>query len=1049
MQAYLPFLVSLLAAGPADRVDFLFQVKPILAEHCYACHGPDEQSRKAGLRLDLPAGLRAPLDSGADLLVPGKADESELFLRISSTDEARVMPPPSAKNPLSAEQIAIVGRWIDQGALLPQKAHWAFNSLGQVPLPAPPLPAASSSTQQNPIDAFVDARLRALGLERRPRASAAVLGRRLAIDLTGLPLAPDALECFERDFSAEAFDRLVDRLLCAPAYGERMAVEWLDLARYADTYGYQADVDRDMSAWRDWVVSAFNAGMPFDQFLTWQIAGDLLPNPTREQYLATAFNRLHRQTNEGGSIEEEFRTEYVADRVHTFGTAFLGLSLECARCHDHKFDPITQREYYQLFAFFNNIDESGLYSHFTRATPTPALLLYDEAARAVHEELRQRIEAQEQVLAREEARALSRFDAWLASGGAPSPPLPVASYAFDAIEQNKSPNSVDAAKPALLIDDPLLVEGRFAQALQFSGDNSAQCAGVGVFRRTDPFSYSLWVKPAGVQERAVVLHRSRAWTDSGSRGYELLLERGIPSFALIHFYPGNALHARGKQALEPGRFSHLAVTYDGSSRAAGLRLYLNGQPLELEVVRDNLTRDIRHRKEWGDDTGGVELTLAGRFRDSGFKGGAIDELMVFDRCLSAVEVRFLAAGGAPVQTPDSREELFRHFVQCVDEPSAQARALLRQLREQEDDLVGRAAEIMIMKELPARRPTYVLKRGQYNMPLDPVQPGTPAAILEFPPGFSPNRLGLAQWLTDRRNPLVARVVVNRLWKMHFGRGLVATPEDFGSQGQLPTHPELLDWLAGWFIDQGWDLKALHRLIVGSATYQQSSAAPAEAYAADPDNRWLSRGPRHRLSAEQLRDSALAVSGLLSPRMGGPSVKPYQPRGLWEESGTGKTYVQDHGEALYRRSLYTFWRRTAPPPTMVMFDATPREVCSAKRETTATPLQALVLLNDPQYLEAARVLAERLVRAEPSVPQARIERAFRLVIGRAARPEELNILRELYASQLAQLAAAPEAAGKLASVGEYPRDAALSAAEVAATAIVVSTCMNHDEFVMKR
>ena len=1034
--------LCLVLQAPAEPVDFLFDVRPILSEHCYTCHGPDDKARKADLRLDRPAALQAPLPSGESLITPGQPEESELLRRIVSTDEAEVMPPPSTKNPLSAGQIDILRRWISEGAHLPEKTHWAFNKISGPPLPA------ESVTASNPIDRFVNARMARAGLTPVGSARRETVLRRLTLDLTGLPPTPSEIAEFVNDPSPDAYDRQVERLLASPRRGERLANDWLDLARYADTYGYQSDVDRDMSPYRDWVIRAFNQNLPYDQFITWQIAGDLLPRPTRDQYLATAFNRLHRQTNEGGSIEEEFRNEYVADRVHTFGTAFLGLTLECSRCHDHKYDPIRQADYYRLAAFFNNIDESGLYSHFTRATPTPTLLLYPDGAESRHAELldqRDRLESRLQELQKEAFnKKLGLFP-----GSPVMVPVPEESDRFPFDETNPAANIREEKRPAHLIDGPSVVAGRIGQALRFDGDNSVQLKGVGAFRRTDPFSFSLWLKPAEQQERAVILHRSRAWSDSGSRGYEVVLDRGRVSFALIHFYPGNALQIRSHVELPVGEWSHLVATYDGSSRAGGMTLYRNGEKLDVEIIRDNLYRDILHRGEWGDDTGGVELTLAGRFRDSGFRQGEIDDLRVFPRELTALEARRLADPGDNNQVAASASEWAAHQV-ARSEPSVAAAATeLGQVRQAENDLVGGIREIMVMKELPWRRKTWVLRRGVYDQRGDEVEPGTPEGILPLPAEFPQNRLGLARWLVSPQNPLTARVLVNRIWRLHFGRGIVPTQEDFGNQGQLPSHPELLDWLANWLLQNDWDLQGLQRLIVTSSAYQRSSVAPAELLAADPENKWLARGPRHRLAAEQIRDSALAAAGLLSGRVGGTSARPYQPAGLWEEAGTGKSYTPDKGEGLYRRSLYTFWRRTAPPPTMLTFDATSREVCTAKRESTATPLQSLVLLNDPQYVEAARVLAERIIANHPTDTTAQVEAVVLTVLGRSPTPRERQILEDLYARQRSWFQDHPDEAARLLTVGEKPRQETQPADATAALAVVTATCLNHDEFVMKR
>jgi len=1096
-------------AGVADRVDFNSQVRPLLSDRCFKCHGPDEQARKKKLRLDLREGLFKELEDGWAVVKPNHPEKSEMVRRIFATDEDDLMPPPKSKLKLSDAEKELLKRWITEGAEF--KSHWSFIPVQPI---TPPTPRDAAAVK-NPIDAFVLARLDSEGLKPSPEATRETLLRRIALDLTGLPPTLAELDAFLADTAPDAYERAVERYLGSPAYGERMAMDWLDLARYADTYGYQADVERDMFPWRDWVIRAFSDNLPYDQFLSWQLAGDLLPNPTRDQRLATAFNRLHRQTNEGGSVEEEFRAEYCADRVDTVGTAMLGLTFGCARCHDHKYDPIKMRDYYSFVAFFNNIDESGLYSHFTRATPTPTLLLWPQENQAERARLQLQLAAAEERLKEVAASADVAFRSWLKADGRVRAPHPVASFAFDIVTNNATPDGVNATNVARLADGPKQVPGapisgsaRSAEigvpgatnfALQFSGDNELVCKGVGDFKRTDSFSFSLWLKPTEPQDRAVILHHSRAWTDSGSRGYELVLEKERPFFGLIHFWPGNALGVRAKAALAMNDWSHVTVTYDGSSRAAGVRLYVNGARVETETVRDHLYKDIAHRKEWGDaDVGNIPLTLAGRFRDSGFKNGLIDDFRVFDVCLTEPEVKLIVNGEegkdepltlalspsdgergqqlAGRDTSETRKQslsldfqkrrratlplpegegrgegkaLLDCFIARQHQPSRAALAELKQLRERENDLVNDVPEIMTMREMPQPRPTFLLKRGAYDAPGEQVHAGTPPGILPFAADQPRNRLGLAGWMVDRKNPLTARVAVNRIWRMHFGRGIVATQEDFGSQGRLPTHPELLDWLAGWFMDNGWDVKKLHQLIVTSATYRQSSQASRELMERDPDNLLLARGPKRRLLGEQIRDGALAASGLLIRALGGPSVKPYQPAGLWEQSGTGKTYTQDHGDKLYRRSLYTFWRRTAPPPSMLTFDAVTREVCTAKREVTTTPLQALVLLNDVQFVEAARVLGERLVREFPNDPDARIRAAFRTLAGRSPDAREVAVLRRLFDEQQVFYAKETDAAQKLLATGESKWDERLPRADFAATTMLVSAVMNFDEFVVQR
>jgi len=1037
--------IHAMRGAEAAKVDFNFQIRPLLSDRCFKCHGPDEKARKKKLRLDQHEGMFRELDENFAVVRPGNPSQSDLIRRIFATDPEEMMPPPDSELKLSAAEKDLLRRWVAQGAEF--KPHWSLIPVGNVTPPRP----RKKNWVRNPIDAFVLERLEAGKLSPAPEASREVQLRRLALDLTGLPPTVEELDSFLADKSKNAYERAAEHYLNSPAYGERMALDWLDLARYADTYGYQADVERDVSPWRDWVIRAFNTNLSYDQFLLWQIAGDLLPNPTRDQRLATAFNRLHRQTNEGGSIEEEFRAEYVSDRVNTFGTAMLGFTLGCARCHDHKYDPIKQREYYALTAFFNNIDESGLYPHFTHATPTPTLLLWPEAKEKQHADLKLAIAQAEEKLEKISNDARQPFQAWLAGGGKVSAPKPVARFAFDFVTNNTTPDLV-SSNSARLEDGPLLVPVASGEtpgttnqnfAVQFSGDNQVVCNGVGHFSRTDPFSFSLRLKPMEPQDRAVILHHSRAWTDSGSRGYELVLDHGRPFFGLIHFWPGNAIAVRAKEALATNEWAQIVVTYDGSSRAAGIKLYRNGARLETEVVRDHLYKDIAHRSQWGDgEVGGIRLTLGARFRDNGFKNGLIDDLQVFSTCLTPPEVQTLAKTNEPAATLD-------YFLIRNYEPFQTASAEVKKLRAEENALINDVPEIMAMEEMMPPRQTFVLKRGAYDAHGDPVERTTPASLPPLPSDAPHNRLGLGRWLIDRKNPLTARVAVNRIWKMHFGRGIVATPDDFGSQGKLPTHPELLDWLAGWFMDNGWDVKALHKLIVSSATYRQSAQTSRAIVERDPDDALLSRWPEHRLLAEQIRDSALAASGLLNRAIGGPSVKPYQPAGLWEAAGTGGKYPQDTGDKLYRRSLYTFLKRTVPPPAMLTFDATSHEVCTAKRETTTTPLQALVLLNDPQFVEAARVLGERLLKKFPADAAARNREAFRKLTGRRPDETEMKILNQLFAEQKSLFTTDNKSASKLLATGESKWDQTLPRADFAAMTTLVSAIMNYDEFVVER
>ena len=1015
----LAVITALASVGPSGDeearapVDFTREVRPVLSDRCFPCHGPDAGAREGGFRLDVREEALADL-GGYAAIVPGDPEESELVFRVQGDADQR-MPPPDSNLALTTEEIEMLTRWIAEGA--PYARHWSF----EPPLRSRPPAvdgAEAASWWRDPLDRFVLARLQEVGLGPAPEADRATWLRRASLDLTGLPPTTDELDAFLSDASEEAFERAADRLLASPAYGEHLASGWLELARYADTYGYQSDVARDVWPWRDWVIDAFNSNLPYDDFATWQLAGDLLPEATREQRLATTFNRLHRQTNEGGSTEEEYRVEYVSDRVNTFGMAFLGLTLECARCHDHKFDPIEQRDYYGLSAYFDDIDESGLYSHFTDGTPTPAMLL------TTPEEEERLSELQVSI-----ARAELRLQALKPNQGALAGC--VGSFSFDTPTTGAIANRADPDKPGTTYDEPASVPGRRGLAIELSGENNASFPGVGAFRRWDPFSFSLWVRQDTRADRAVVLHRSRAWTDAASCGYQLLLEDGRPSFSLIHFWPGDALRVRALAPLEVQRWTHLAVTYDGSSRADGVTLYIDGVTAAIDVVRDGLTKDIV-------SGGDLVLTLGQRFRDRGFAGGHIDQLDVFERRLSDDEVALLYAGADPTRTAS---------IDTGDGWWAK-REELRALRRERAELVDGAREIMTMSALTEPRAAYVLRRGSYTARGEVVEPHVPAALGGGALASQrPDRLGLANWLTASDHPLFARVAVNRMWQLLWGRGLVETAEDFGSQGTLPSHPQLLDQLAREFADGGYDVKGLLRRLVLSATYRQSSRATAAAQALDPDNRLLSHAPSRRLSAEALRDAVLAASGLLVGKVGGPSVKPYQPPGLWKEK-SGAQYEADQGEGLWRRSLYTFWKRTSPPPSMIIFDAGKREVCSARRGATNTPLQALVLWNDPQRIEAARVLAERVLRGELD-DEGSVREAFLLLTARVPRAEESTVLLELLASERAAFRADPEAAEALLAIGSAPRDEDLEPTEVAALALVATTLFSYDAVVTLR
>jgi mono/diheme cytochrome c family protein len=1067
------------AAAPARAVDFNRDIRPILSDNCFQCHGPDEKARKARLRLDVKEGAFAPRQDGPPVIVPGRSAASELVRRITAPDPDDVMPPPESNRQLTPRQIELLTRWVEQGARWDQ--HWAFVAPARPALP----PVKNRRWPRNGIDYFVLARLEKERLPPAPEADRERLIRRVSLDLTGLPPTPAEVDAFVRDRAPDAYEKVVDRLLASPRFGERLASEWLDLARYADTHGYQMDRYRPMWPYRDWVIRAFNGNLPFDQFVTWQLAGDLLPDATKDQRLATAFNRLHMQNEEGGIVEEEFRVAYVVDRVNTFGTAFLGLTLDCSRCHDHKFDPLTMRDFYSLFAFFQNIDESGQTVYFGEVMPVPTLLLSTAAQDATLAELKRRITVKEREVAALREQARGAFERWLGvvdrAGLAKKAAGLVGAFSFDEVVSNKVANAAEAAKPGKVQDSFQLVPGRGGQAALLDGENGFTFPGLGAFTRADPFTLALWLATPTNAPRLVVAHKSRAWMDAGSRGYEIVLEDGHVAVGLHHMWPGNALKVRTRAALPTNEWTHVAFTYDGSSRAAGVNVYVNGRAAAVKVIRDGLWKDFTY------GGGEPDLAIGHRFRDNGFKGGRVDEFQVFNRALTPLEVAHLAGRGdftealtVPVAalTAAQRDALFDWFLATVHEPAQKLAAELHALRAGQSRFIEPIPEAMVMEEMPQPKPAFLLKRGAYDAPGERVAADTPRALPPFPAGAPRNRLGLARWLLDPGHPLLARVTVNRAWQMMFGHGLVTTSDNFGSQGAPPTHPELLDWLAREFVEPGtavevlnrstvgsegaaavqrfndstprpWDLKRLLKLIALSATYRQSSVAAPDLLARDPPNALLARGPARRLSAEMLRDQALAVSGLLVEKLGGPSVKPYQPPGLWEIAMGNPKYDQGQGDDLRRRSLYTFWKRTVPHPVMVTFDAADRSNCAAQRQSTSTPLQALALLNDVQIVEAARHVSQRMLTEGGQTLDDQVAWAFRLVTGRRPAAREAAVLKQLFTEQRGLFAADPPAAAKLLAVGEAKNVEGLDRVDLAAGAALALALLNHDEAVLRR
>ncbi|QHV95559.1 DUF1553 domain-containing protein [Spirosoma endbachense] len=1104
-----------------EKVDYNLHVKPILSDRCFACHGPDKAKQQAGLRLDTPEGAYEALaKSGHTAIVPGNLAESELVRRIISTDPEEMMPTPKSNLSLNAEEKAMLLRWVEQGA--EYKKHWS--------LIAPTMPEIPKVKDEkwvkNEIDRFVLAKQEGQKAGHAPEADKTTLLRRVSLDLTGLPPTAAEVDAFLADNSPNAYEKVVNRLLNNPHYGERQAVEWLDVARYADTHGYQDDGLRTVWPYRDWIIRAYNRNLSFDRFITWQLAGDLLPNPNRDQLIATAFNRNHQQSQEGGIVDEEYRVEYVADRANTFGKAMLGLTVECARCHDHKYDPISQKDYYSLFAFFNSNNERGQIPYNGEAAPTVTLTKPETDAKLKF--IREKLTPLEQKLNPNRPDYQQRFGQWLASApqhvGSSTDSGLIAHYTFDEADRtdisayvkaenekkkledakrkkeevkkaqttkpdSKKPEKKEAPKrktkeelwkdprnafvntvndtlPARLGGDPdkvpYAVPGRFGKARFLPGDSFIELPwGFGAFEQNQPFTVSSWFNLAKPQTALTLMGRTTGPMD-GQRGYQLdLLADGRLKLTFNHVWPANAIDIESVDKVPVHQWFQVAFTYNGMGRASGLTLYLNGKAVRTKVVADNLIHSMvygKDRTHWAQHT-----FYVGRMHDYFYKDFAVDELRIYDRCLAPIEMPKLAgqpdaltaALRTPVtnRSPVQRTGLYTYYVTTQDSVYRDEYAKAMKLRGEQLMLYTNSDQVMVMQERSVPRETHLLKRGAYDAPGEVVTPAVLHSLNPIPEEWPKNRLGLAKWLLMPENPLFGRVMANRFWQQYFGQGLAKNSDDFGNQGALPTHPELLDYLAVKFRESGWNVKAMHKLIVMSATYRQSSSVSEKAREADPDNVFLTRGPSYRMSAEQVRDNALAASGLLNQRIGGPSVHPYQPAGIWEALATRNAvkYVQNHNDSLYRRSMYTIWKRSSPPPMMLNFDAAERHTCIVKRQKTSTPLQALVTLNDPQFVEAARVLAQKKLgegkKEEPE--KGVIESVFKAVISRPARVEELNLMKQLYAEELADFRKNPKRATELLAVGEYPVDKTLNPAELAAWTVVTSTIMNFDEAIIKR
>ena len=1070
-------------SGPTEKpVDFDRDVRPILSDNCFACHGPEEDGRQGNLRLDTKEGVFANRD-GYQIIVPGNSADSRLYKRIRA--KQRSMPPASFGRTLTPKQIELIRLWIDQGAKW--ESHWSFE-----PPKRPAIPEVKDKTwSKNAIDNFILAHLETEGLKPSPEADKATLLRRVSLDLTGLPPTPAEVDSFIADHSPDAYEKRVDQLLKSPHYGERMAMQWLDLARYSDTHGYHIDSLREMWPWRDWVINAYNRNMPFNEFTIEQLAGDLLPNATVDQKIASGFNRNNEINFEGGAIPEEYHVEYVVDRASTTATTWLGLTMGCARCHDHKYDPIKQKDFYRFFAFFNTVPERGLDGYEGNADPVLQLPTPEQKRQL--DELNQQIAGVFAAMPEKDMLALR--NEWQKTRLATLPEPPSNGLATHYAFNGDLSDALSKHDGKLVRGEIVYEDGPTGKAAEFSGEAEANFGQAGDFDAREPFALAVWVNLYGLK-RGEFLQKKDASENWG--GYTLGLDdvaytgrhqrnlRVVARFAAR--WPDSAIEVRTKDRVPMDGPHHVLVNYDGSGKGSGLKIYVDGKLWETETTKDTLSGTFRSSAS----------LQVGNKNTGGLFQGELDDLRIYTRTLNDSEAENLAVhfparvllteiAGVPAKEisslqPDKPPEeadigeppkaeakekkqqrldnehqtrLTEYFLKHdAPEKYKQLYAQLGELRQKRGKLEKSITTTMVMAEMSKPRDTFILGRGQYDNKGEKVTAGVPAFLPPMSRDMPPNRLGLAKWILDPSNPLTTRVAVNQYWQQYFGVGIVKTAEDFGSQGELPSHPELLDWLATEFVRSGWDIKAMQRLIVTSATYRQSSIASRELIERDPENRLLARGPRFRLPAELVRDNALAVSGLLNDKIGGPSVYPYQPKGLWEEMAfgegySGQSYTPSPGADLYRRGMYTVWKRTVPPPSLTLFDAPDREKCTARRAVTNTPLQALDLLNDPTYVEASRALAERTLHNGGKSDQARIDFAFKLATARTPDPQERTVLLDSLKEFRSAYSQDDANARKLLSVGDSKVDSSVPPRELAAWTTVSSMILNLDETITKQ
>jgi hypothetical protein len=1028
-----------------DKLQYNRDIRPILAETCFACHGPDSAARKADLRLDK---REAAIEMGA--IAPGKPTDSALVERILSDDADLMMPPPATKKTLTAAQKATLQQWIAQGA--EYELHW---SLLAPERPAPPT-VQDAAWVKNPIDAFILAKLEAAGLKPAPEADRRTLARRLSLDLIGLPPDPKLVEEFVADPADNAYEKYVERLMALPQWGEHRGRHWLDVARYADTHGIHFDNYREIWAYRDWVIAAFNQNMPFDQFTVEQLAGDLLPNPTLDQKVATGFCRCNITTNEGGIIDEEYKVLYARDRTETFGQVWLGATVGCAVCHDHKFDPISTKDFYALSAFFDNTTQPVRDGNIK--DPPPTLVVPLAADRPRFDALQGEMAAvRSEIDARKQA-AQAEFDGWVAG----FKPEQLSQYVPTEGLTLRAPLDEGKGKSLAVVvggeerklereTDYTFAAGRNkAKAFSLTTDPSVEIADAGNIAGDQGFSVSVWVSLGRRGQSGAIL--ARMDNTQAHRGWDLWLEGDKVGMHIIDAWPDNALKVVSQKPLEVRKWTHITVTYDGSKKAAGVKVYYNGEPQPVTIAADKLT---------GTTSTDVPLKLGSRHTSDRLSQMSLADLRLYARTLSPQESEQLAkidrldtilAKPADERSVEEKGEVFTWWLATLDETSKALDAKLKALAQEEVQIKARGTIAHVMNERPDEATAYILHRGEYDERRDQVKAATPEIFPPMPADLPRNRLGLAQWLLRAEHPLTTRVTVNRFWQELFGAGIVRSAGDFGVTGELPSHPELLDWMAVEFRESGWDVKKFFKLLVTSNTYRQAAIVTPEKLAADAENRLLSRGARYRMDGEMVRDYALAASGILVPKIGGPSVKPYQPEGVWEAvamiGSNTRDYKADSGENLYRRSMYTFWKRSAPPASMEIFNAPNRETCVVRRERTNTPLQALVTLNDVQFVEAARHLAERALKDGGATDEDRLDFIARRLLARPFRAEEQPIVKQSLADLRAHYQSQADAAKELIAVGESKADPALDPAELATWTMLVNELLNLDEVLNK-